>query len=45
MQELLDWYIEENENNRPLVIAALLHYKFVCIHPFGLTGLFLLILA
>jgi len=34
MQELLDWYSIEIESNHPLVIAAFLHYKFVCIHPF-----------
>ena len=34
MQELLDWYSTENENNHPLIVAAFLHYKFVCIHPF-----------
>jgi len=34
MQELLDWYSTENEKEHPLIIAAFLHYKFVCIHPF-----------
>jgi len=34
MQELMKWYVAENENSHPLIIAAFLHYKFVCIHPF-----------
>ncbi len=34
MQELLDWYKVENENSHPIIVAAFLHYKFVCIHPF-----------
>jgi len=34
MQELLDWYVAENEKEHPLITAAFLHYKFVCIHPF-----------
>lgn len=34
MQELMDWYSSENEKEHPLVMAAFLHYKFVCIHPF-----------
>lgn len=34
MQELMKWYVEENENSHPIVIAAFLHYKFVCIHSF-----------
>jgi Fic family protein len=33
MQELIDWYRQE-KNMHPVEIAALLHYKFVCIHPF-----------
>ena len=35
MVDLLQWYKEQVTNNtHPLLIAALLHYKFVCIHPF-----------
>lgn len=36
MQELLEWYGTEEEKKRlhPAELAALLHYKFVCIHPF-----------
>jgi len=34
MQELMDWYIAENEKSHPTIVAAFLHYKFVCIHPF-----------
>lgn len=33
MQELLDWYNEVGESD-PIEVAALLHYRFVCIHPF-----------
>lgn len=36
MNELTEWYrVEEmNSATHPVVLAALLHYKFVCIHPF-----------
>jgi Fic family protein len=36
MGELLEWYNLEVEKKElhPLELAALLHYKFVCIHPF-----------
>lgn len=34
MGELIDWYREEDGNIHPLTLAAMLHYKFVCIHPF-----------
>ncbi len=36
MQELVAWYRKQEENNEfhPLLVAALLHYRFVCIHPF-----------
>lgn len=36
MQELLDWYRTEEEKKElhPVELAALLHYKFVRIHPF-----------
>lgn len=36
MGELIQWYknaVEKNEFH-PVVLAALFHYKFVCIHPF-----------
>lgn len=36
MGELVNWYCEEEEKKRlhPVQLAALLHYKFVRIHPF-----------
>jgi Fic family protein len=36
MGELLDWYHKavEKKELHPIVLAALLHYKFVLIHPF-----------
>ena len=36
MNELIEWYNAEIEKDElhPVVLAALLHYKFVCIHPF-----------
>lgn len=36
MGELIQWYREEEERKdlHPVVLAALLHYKFVRIHPF-----------
>jgi Fic family protein len=35
MGELIEWYkAEEIKGTHPLVIAAVLHYKFVRIHPF-----------
>ena len=34
MGELIDWYREEEEKIHPVTLAAMLHYKFVCIHPF-----------
>ena len=35
MVDLIQWYKEQvTSNTHPLLIAALLHYKFVCIHPF-----------
>jgi Fic family protein len=33
MKELVDWY-NATKDEHPLVLAAFLHYKFVCIHPF-----------
>lgn len=34
MKELMEWYEQEKPNLHPLHLAALLHYKFVRIHPF-----------
>ncbi|GAA4462759.1 hypothetical protein GCM10023093_09930 [Nemorincola caseinilytica] len=34
MQELIDWYRSEEGSLHPVVLAAMLHYKFVRIHPF-----------
>ncbi len=36
MQELVEWLStqEANKTAHPLLLAALLHYRFVCIHPF-----------
>jgi Fic family protein len=36
MGELVQWYREQEENKllHPVELAALFHYKFVCIHPF-----------
>jgi Fic family protein len=34
MQELIDWYRSEEGNIHPVTLAAMLHYKFVSIHPF-----------
>lgn len=35
MQELIQWLNEkELENENPVILAALFHYKFVAIHPF-----------
>lgn len=34
MGELIDWYRREDGKLHPLELAALLHYRFVCIHPF-----------
>jgi Fic family protein len=36
MGELMQWYNTEIQKNElhPVALAALLHYKFVCIHPF-----------
>lgn len=34
MQELIDWYRSEENNIHPVTLAAMLHYKFVRIHPF-----------
>ncbi len=36
MGELINWYQDETNKNElhPVALAALLHYKFVCIHPF-----------
>ena len=34
MQELIDWYRQEENEIHPVTLAAMLHYKFVRIHPF-----------
>lgn len=34
MQELLAWYRDEENGLHPVTLAAMLHYKFVRIHPF-----------
>jgi Fic family protein len=34
MQELIDWYRSEEGSIHPVTLAAMLHYKFVSIHPF-----------
>lgn len=34
MSELIDWYRSEEEGLHPVTLAAMLHYKFVRIHPF-----------
>jgi Fic family protein len=36
MQELVEWYRQRENSNEfhPLLVAALFHYRFVCIHPF-----------
>lgn len=34
MQELMQWYRDERAGLHPLTLAAMFHYKFVCIHPF-----------
>jgi Fic family protein len=34
MRELVLWYLENNKKEHPLVVASLLHYQFVSIHPF-----------
>lgn len=34
MQELMDWYRTNEGKLHPVTLAAMLHYKFVLIHPF-----------
>ncbi len=34
MAELVEWYRQASEEQHPAVVAARLHYDFVCIHPF-----------
>lgn len=34
MNELMQWYRAEENNLHPVTLAAMLHYKFVRIHPF-----------
>lgn len=35
LKEFFDWYNKEKENIHPVELAALVHLKFVTIHPFG----------
>ena len=34
MQALMEWYRDEQTALHPVTLAAMFHYKFVCIHPF-----------
>eukprot|EP01012_Entosiphon_sulcatum_P014400 TRINITY_DN19434_c0_g1_i1.p1 TRINITY_DN19434_c0_g1~~TRINITY_DN19434_c0_g1_i1.p1 ORF type:complete len:457 (+),score=66.53 TRINITY_DN19434_c0_g1_i1:41-1411(+) len=34
MAKLVNWFNENNGNENPVLLAALLHYRFVRIHPF-----------
>jgi len=34
MKELIDWYRNETSDIHPVTVAAMLHYRFVRIHPF-----------
>jgi Fic family protein len=34
MNELIEWYRDEEKSLHPVTLAAMLHYKFVRIHPF-----------
>ena len=34
MQELMEWYRDKQTALHPVTLAAMFHYKFVCIHPF-----------
>ena len=34
MQELMEWYRDEQTALHPIILAAMFHYKFVRIHPF-----------
>jgi Fic family protein len=34
MQELIEWYRDEEPGLHPVTLATILHYKFVRIHPF-----------
>ena len=34
MQELMEWYRDKQTALHPVILAAMFHYKFVCIHPF-----------
>lgn len=35
LAEFLLWYQEAKDRLNPVELAALVHYKFVCIHPYG----------
>lgn len=34
MQALMEWYRDKQATLHPVTLAAMFHYKFVCIHPF-----------
>ena len=34
MQELMEWYRDDQTALHPVTLATMFHYKFVCIHPF-----------
>jgi filamentation induced by cAMP protein fic len=34
MREFMEWYRDEQTALHPVTLAAMFHYKFVCIHPF-----------
>jgi Fic family protein len=34
MEELVNWYNQNSASEDPIILASLLHYKFVRIHPF-----------
>lgn len=34
MHELIEWYRTEEKSLHPVTLATILHYLFVCIHPF-----------
>ena len=35
LQDFFKWYVNNKTKFRPIVLAALVHSKFVTIHPFG----------
>ncbi len=34
MSDLIKWFRDNNDNQHPLITAAVFHYKFILIHPF-----------